>query len=104
MFWPPALVATKAAATTRSRTTSGNWWASDIMVMPPMEWPIRTSGPSGAASSITRCRSAPSWSIVHDSAGARSDWPWLRWSQSTTRYPASTRAFRCSTQLLRLRV
>ena len=85
MSRPPALVATNAAAMTRSRTTSGNCSAIDITVMPPMECPMRTSRPSGAASWMTRWRSRPSWSIVLDSREPCSDWPWLRWSHSTTR-------------------
>lgn len=55
------------------------------MVMPPMEWPTSTSGPSGVVASITALRSRPSNSMV---TGSPSAWerprmlrPWLRWSQ-----------------------
>ena len=85
MSRPPALVATKAAAMTRSWMSSGNCSARAMTVIPPIECPTSTSRPSGAVSAMTLCRSRPSWSMVLDSRGPCSDWPWLRWSHSTTR-------------------
>ena len=70
---------------TRSSTSSGNWSANAMIVMPPMECPTRTSGPSGAAASMHRLQVAAE---LVDRGGlavrlvpAPLDRPWLRWSQ-----------------------
>ena len=54
---PPAVVPIRPTPTTRSPNSSGCSSASATMVMPPIEWPTSTTGPSGTASSSTRSRS-----------------------------------------------
>lgn len=66
--------------------SSGCWPASAMIVIPPIEWPIRITGMSpGATAEITRLRSAPSWSMLAAPPGDRPDRPWSRWSQNTSR-------------------
>ena len=64
---------------------------SAIVVIPPIEWPTSTSGPSGATAEITEARSSPSWAIEYDEGSPRPDRPWPRWSHTTTRCPAHRR-------------
>ncbi len=102
----PARVPISATPATRSRNSSGYWSASAIIVMPPIEWPTRTSGPVGATASITALRSPPSWSIPAGSPARkereRSERPWLRWSHRTSRAP-DRKAARWKCQLSWLR-
>src|SRR4051794_15702240 len=55
-----------------------------MIVMPPSEWPPKTTGPSGTTSSSTWPRSRPVRSIVASVSRVQLDRPWPRWSQSTT--------------------
>lgn len=88
----PAIVPISATPATRSRNSCGSWSASAITVMPPIEWPTSTSGPLGTTASSTALRSLPSWSIEAGRPARyereRSERPWLRWSQKTSRRPA----------------
>src|SRR5215467_506700 len=66
------------------------------MVIPPMEWPTRTTGPApGAAASITALRSAPSWPMLPLPSADRPDRPWSRWSQKTSRCSLRSRRWKC---------
>ena len=76
---PPAVVEISAAPTTLSPNSSGYCSASEMTLMPPIEWPTTTQRP-GTVSSMTRRRSWPSWSIVQWSSLERAERPWLRWS------------------------
>ena len=58
------MVEISATPTTRSPNSSGCCSASAMIVMPPIEWPTSTTGPSGTTSSRTCLRSWPSWSMV----------------------------------------
>src|SRR5215472_14896405 len=67
-----------------------------MMVIPPMEWPTRTTGPvPGAAASITALRSAPSCPILPLPSAERPDRPWSRWSQKTSRWSLRSRRWKC---------
>ena len=58
---PRAAVEMRTAPTTLVPNRPGYWSARAMMVIPPMEWPTRTTGPGpGAAASITAFRSVPS--------------------------------------------
>ncbi len=50
---PPAVVEIRPTPTTRSPNSSGCCSASAMIDMPPIEWPTRTTGPSGTTSSMT---------------------------------------------------
>ena len=63
-------VDTRPTPSTRSRTISGCRTAYPITVMPPIEWPITTTGPVGAVAEMTVSRSRASWSIVEFSASS----------------------------------
>src|SRR5215471_1524422 len=66
------------------------------MVIPPMEWPTRTTGlVPGTAASITALRSAPSWPMLPLPSADRPDRPWSRWSQNTSRCSLSSRRWKC---------
>ena len=82
----PDDVETNAAPTTRSKT-SGRCSASAIIVIPPMECPASTSGPSGASVSISIAQSRARLSIVQAARVTGADSPWPRWSQVTIRMP-----------------
>ncbi len=103
----PAEVPIRATPTTRSATYSGNWSASAITVIPPMECPTSTIGPSGTAASSTAFRSRPSRSMVTGSVPSIWPWPreerpWLRWSQWTVRtVPRSAERWKCQESWLR---
>ena len=77
---PPAVVPIRPTPTMRSPNSSGCSSASATMVMPPIEWPTSTTGPSGTATSSTRSRSWPSCSMLACSSLDRPDRPWERWS------------------------
>src|SRR5690349_19330216 len=67
-----------------------------MMVIPPMEWPTKTTGPApGAAASITALRSAPSWPMLPLPSSDRPDRPWSRWSQKTSRCSVRSRRWKC---------
>ena len=66
--------------TMRSAKSSGSRAASVRIAMPPIECPISTIGPIGAAVAITWRRSEARWSIVEWPSGARPDLPCERWS------------------------
>ena len=72
--------AIRPTPTTRSPNSSGCCSASATIVIPPIEWPTSTTGPSGTASSSTRSRSWPSCSMVAWSSVDRPDRPCERWS------------------------
>ena len=55
----PPEVAISTVPTTRSPNSSGYGSANAMMVMPPIECPTSTSGPSGAVRSITRRSGVP---------------------------------------------
>ena len=59
--------------------------ASDMIVMPPIEWPARTIGASPAYASMTWPRSRPSRETVQSRSGATSERPCPRASQVTRR-------------------
>ncbi len=75
--------------------------------MPPMECPTSTSGPSGAAASMTAFRSRPSSSMLTGLPSRvwvtpRPDRPWLRWSQWTVRTtPLRAARWKCQESWLR---
>ena len=60
----PAVVEIRPTPTTRSPNSSGCCSARAMIVIPPIEWPTSTTGPSGTTSSRTCLRSWPSWSMV----------------------------------------
>ena len=76
----PAEVQTSATPATRSLNSFGFRSASAMIVMPPMECPTSTIGPSGTTERRIASRSAPSWAIVHERALAWPERPWRRWS------------------------
>src|SRR5579859_312489 len=83
---PRAAVETSTAPATLVPNRPGYWSARAMMVIPPMEWPTRTTGAGpGAAASITALRSAPSWPMLPLPSADRPDRPWSRWSQKTSR-------------------
>ena len=77
---PPAAVEIRPTPTTRSPNSSGSCSASAMTVIPPMEWPTSTTGPSGTSSSSTVFRSRPSCSIVAWCFVERPERPCERWS------------------------
>ena len=67
-----------------------------MIVIPPMEWPTRTTGPGpGTVASITALRSAPSWPMLPLPSADRPDRPWSRWSQKTSRWSLRSRRWKC---------
>lgn len=77
---PPALVEHSPTPITRSPNSSGCCSARAMIVMPPIECPIRITGPVGANRSTIPYRSAPSWSMLMFSFGDRPERPCERWS------------------------
>ena len=75
---PPAVVEIRPTPTTRSPNSSGCCSASAMIVIPPIEWPTSTTGPSGTTSSricLGRGRAArwspcPRWTGRSDRASA----------------------------------
>ena len=74
----PAEVCSRPTPTTRVPNSSGRLAASRMIVIPPMEWPISTTGPGPATSSSTCSRSAASWSSRQCSGAERLERPWDR--------------------------
>ena len=48
--------------------SAGRWRAASSTVWPPIEWPKRTTGASGAAASMSRPQRAPSIQLVYGGA------------------------------------
>ena len=73
---PRAVVLMSTDPTTLVPNRSGCCCARAMMVMPPMEWPTRTTWASpGVTASRTALRSAPSWSMLAAPDSERPDRP-----------------------------
>lgn len=78
-------MAISTVPTTRSPNISGNNSANAMMVMPPIECPTSTSGPSGVVASITRRSVRPSRSRSYSPVSSRPERPCPGWSYATIR-------------------